>query len=159
MTCSFVPPKEYGVGLNTATGMPARRKTRESVSLRKTLGRVIFSDLSRPSPPGILLPQLIPPQFLRAAAPELDLAVDDDEARRLTWYGGFLDGALIAVMGLEYSRDAAPLRHAYILPEHQHHGIGQRLAEHLESVARREAVRVLGRVRRRAPPTCPQALA
>jgi len=139
--------------------MPARRKTRESVSLRKTLGRVIFSDLSRPSPPGILLPQLILPQFLHAAAPELDLAVDDDEARRLTWYGGFLDGALVAVMGLEYSRDAAPLRHAYILPEHQHHGIGQRLAEHLESVARREAVRVLGRVRRRAPPTCPQALA
>ena len=56
-----------------------------------------------------------------------------------SWYGGFLDGTLVAVMGLEYSRDAALLRHAYILPEHQHHGIGLRLAEHLESVARREA--------------------
>jgi len=42
------------------------------------------------------------------------------------------------VMGLEYSRDAALLRHAYIVPEHQHHGIGLRLAEHLEGVARRE---------------------
>jgi GNAT superfamily N-acetyltransferase len=41
-------------------------------------------------------------------------------------------------MGLEHSSDAALLRHAYILPEHQHHGIGLRLAEHLERVAVRE---------------------
>jgi GNAT superfamily N-acetyltransferase len=78
----------------------------------------------------------LPPDELHD--PEMTAAQWDDEARRLTWYGGFLDGALVAVMGLEYSRDAALLRHAYILPEHQHHGIGLRLAEHLEGKARRD---------------------
>ena len=67
--------------------------------------------------------------------PEMTAAQWDEEARRMTWYGGFLDGVLLGVMGLEYSRDAALLRHAYILPEHQHHGIGLRLAEHLEGAA------------------------
>jgi GNAT superfamily N-acetyltransferase len=71
--------------------------------------------------------------------PEMTAAQWDDEARRLGWYGGFLDGVLVGVMGLEHSRDAALLRHAYILPEHQHHGIGLLLVEHLELVARREA--------------------
>jgi GNAT superfamily N-acetyltransferase len=37
-----------------------------------------------------------------------------------------------------HSSDAALLRHAYILPEPQHHGISLRLAEHLKSVARHE---------------------
>jgi len=71
--------------------------------------------------------------------PEMTAAQWDEEALRLAWYGGFLDGALVGVMGLERSRDAALLRHAYILPEHQHHGIGLRLVEHLEVVARYEA--------------------
>ena len=78
----------------------------------------------------------LPPEELHD--PEMTAAQWDDEARRLTWYGGFLDGVLVAVMGLEYARDAALLRHAYILPEHQHHGIGLRLGEHLESEARRD---------------------
>ncbi|HEY7651796.1 MAG TPA: GNAT family N-acetyltransferase [Methylomirabilota bacterium] len=72
----------------------------------------------------------LPPDELHD--PEMTAAQWDDEARRLTWYGGFLDRALVAVMGLEHSRDAALLRHAYVLPEHQHHGIGLRLVEHLE---------------------------
>ncbi|MBI2962419.1 MAG: GNAT family N-acetyltransferase [Deltaproteobacteria bacterium] len=70
--------------------------------------------------------------------PEMTVAEWDAEARRMTWYGGFLDGVLVGVMGLEYARDAALLRHAYILPDYQRHGIGLRLAEHLEDVARRE---------------------
>lgn len=70
--------------------------------------------------------------------PEMTAAQWDEEARRLTWYGGFLDGALVGVMGLEYAHDAALLRHAYILPEHQHRGIGLRLGEHLEDLVRRE---------------------
>jgi GNAT superfamily N-acetyltransferase len=41
-------------------------------------------------------------------------------------------------MGLEYSRDAALLRHGYVLPEQQRHGLGLLLAEHLEREARRE---------------------
>ena len=67
--------------------------------------------------------------------PEMTAAQWDDEARRLAWYGGFLDSTLVAAVELEHSRDAALLRHAYILPEHQHHGIGLRLVEHLERVA------------------------
>ena len=58
------------------------------------------------------------------------------EARRLTWYGAFVAGELVGVAGLEYVRDAALLRHAYILPEHQRLGIGSRLRQHLETQVR-----------------------
>ena len=89
-------------------------------------------------------------EFLPAAElhdPEMTAAQWDEEARRMAWYGGFLDGVLVGVVGLEYARDAALLRHAYILPEHQHHGIGLGLAEHLEGAARRErAARGLRRI-------------
>lgn len=78
--------------------------------------------------------------------PEMTPAQWDDEARRLAWHGGFLDHDLVGVMGLEWARDAALLRHAYILPEHQHHGIGLHLVEHLELLARRD--RAAGGVRR-----------
>jgi GNAT superfamily N-acetyltransferase len=78
--------------------------------------------------------------------PEMTPAQWDDEARRLAWHGGFLDHDLVGVMGLEWACDAALLRHAYILPEHQHHGIGLRLVEHLELLARRD--RAAGGVRR-----------
>jgi len=78
----------------------------------------------------------LPPEELHD--PEMTAVQWDEEARRLAWYGGFLDGVLVGVMGLEYVHDAALLRHAYILPEHQHHGIGLRLGEHLESEARRD---------------------
>jgi GNAT superfamily N-acetyltransferase len=80
--------------------------------------------------------EILPPEEFHEQ--EMTATQWDEEARRLEWYGGFLDGALVAVMALEYSRDAALLRHAYILPEHQHHGIGLGLADHLEGVARRE---------------------
>ena len=79
----------------------------------------------------------LPPDELHD--PEMTAAQWDEEARRLAWYGGFLDSALLAVIALERSRDAVLLRHAYILPEHQHHGIGLRLTEHLERVVRRES--------------------
>jgi len=71
--------------------------------------------------------------------PEMTAAQWEAEARRLAWYGGFVEGVLVGVMGLERARDAALLRHAYILPAHQHHGIGLRLVEHLELVTRRDA--------------------
>jgi GNAT superfamily N-acetyltransferase len=89
--------------------------------------------------------EFLPPEELHD--PEMTAAQWDEEARRLMWYGGFLGGVLVAVMGLEYSRDAALLRHAYILPEHQHRGLGLDLAEHLETEARREgAARGLRRI-------------
>jgi GNAT superfamily N-acetyltransferase len=80
--------------------------------------------------------EFLPPEDLHD--PEMTAAQWDEEAGRLAWYGGSLKGAVVAVMGLEYARDVALLRHAYILPEHQHRGIGLRLAEHLETQARRD---------------------
>lgn len=89
--------------------------------------------------------EFLPPDELHD--PEMTAAQWDEEARRLMWYGGFLDRVLVAVMGLEYVRDAALLRHAYILPEHQHRGLGLGLAEHLEAEAQRErAARGLHRI-------------
>ena len=79
----------------------------------------------------------LPPHELHD--PEMTPAQWDDEARRLSWHGGYLDRDLVGVMALEWARDAALLRHAYILPEHQHHGIGLRLVEHLEREARGKA--------------------
>jgi len=64
--------------------------------------------------------------------PEMTPAHWDAEARRLAWFGVFDGDALLAVGGLEYVRDAALLRHGYVLPEHQRGGIGALLREHLE---------------------------
>ena len=60
----------------------------------------------------------------------------DAEARRLTWYGVFDGDVLVAVGGLELVRDAALLRHGYVLPEHQRRGVGALLREHLERQVR-----------------------
>jgi GNAT superfamily N-acetyltransferase len=68
--------------------------------------------------------------------PEMTPADFEAEARRMTWYGAFVGDALVGVVGLEYVRDAALLRHAYILPEHQRLGIGSRLREYLEAQVR-----------------------
>ena len=64
--------------------------------------------------------------------PEMTREQFEAEARRMTWYGAFVEGALVGVMGLEYVRDAALLRHAYILPEHQRSGVGSVLGQQLE---------------------------
>lgn len=64
--------------------------------------------------------------------PEMTPAQWEAEAQRLTWYGAFVAGTLVGVMGLEYVRDVALLRHAYVLPAYQRQGIGSRLREHLE---------------------------
>ncbi len=50
----------------------------------------------------------------------------------MTWYGVFADSRLLAVMGLEYVRDVALLRHAYVAPEHQRRGLGRLLHSHVE---------------------------
>jgi GNAT superfamily N-acetyltransferase len=65
--------------------------------------------------------------------PEMTPEKWEAEAKRLTWYGAFLQGRLAGVMGLEYVRDVALLRHGYVLPEYQRQGIGTLLREHLES--------------------------
>ena len=68
--------------------------------------------------------------------PEMTPDQWQEEARRLSWYGAFQTDALLGVMGLEYVKDVALLRHAYILPEQQRNGVGSRLREHLENQIR-----------------------
>lgn len=58
------------------------------------------------------------------------------EAERLTWYGAFVSETLLGVMGLEYVKDVALLRHAYILPDQQRRGVGSLLREYLEQQIR-----------------------
>ncbi len=64
--------------------------------------------------------------------PEMTTAQWDAEAQRLTWYGAFRERTLVGVMGLEYVRDVALLRHGYVLPEYQRQGVGSVLMRHLE---------------------------
>ena len=65
--------------------------------------------------------------------PEMTPAQWEAEAQRMTWYGAFLGDALVGVMALEYVKDVALLRHAYVLAEHQREGVGTHLREHLEA--------------------------
>ena len=64
--------------------------------------------------------------------PEMTLESWAEEARRMTWYGAFDGIDLAGVMGLEYAGDAALLRHAYVSPDRQRHGIAAILVNHLE---------------------------
>jgi RimJ/RimL family protein N-acetyltransferase len=54
------------------------------------------------------------------------------ESERMTWYGAFLEGQLVGVIGCEYLADVALLRHWYVAPSQQRSGAGSRLREHLE---------------------------
>lgn len=65
-------------------------------------------------------------------SPEMDEGAWDAEARRMTWWGAFLDGLLIGVMGCEPAGDAVLMRHAYVLPEYQRKGVGTALLYHSE---------------------------
>jgi GNAT superfamily N-acetyltransferase len=48
-----------------------------------------------------------------------------------------MDGALIGVMGIQAVRDVDLIRHAYVLPTHQHHGVGGKLITHLRGSSTR----------------------
>ena len=65
--------------------------------------------------------------------PEMTAADWEAEGQRMKWWGVFLGERLAGVMGLEYIRDVALLRHAYVLPEHQRQGVGSHLLDHLEA--------------------------
>ena len=64
--------------------------------------------------------------------PEMTQDDWDKETERLRWYGAFAPDDLLGVMGLEYVKDVALLRHAYVLPDRQRHGIGARLRTYIE---------------------------
>jgi len=75
--------------------------------------------------------EFLPPGELHS--PEMDESSWDAEARRMTWWGAFTRGELVAVMGSEPIDDVVLLRHAYVLPRCQRQGVGSRLLEHVEA--------------------------
>ena len=78
--------------------------------------------------------EFLPPEEYHE--PEMTEATYAAESTRMTWYGAFRDATLLGVMALEYVKDVALLRHAYILPGHERAGIGSALLEHLEDEIR-----------------------
>ena len=74
--------------------------------------------------------EFLPPSELHE--PEMTLTTWAEEARRMTWYGAFDGANLVGVVGLEYARDAALLRHAYVLPDRQRQGIAAMLVDYCE---------------------------
>ncbi len=63
---------------------------------------------------------------------EMDKTAWDAESQRMEWWGAYVDGLLVGVMGCEPVDGAVLMRHAYVLPEHQRKGIGSKLLAHLE---------------------------
>ena len=87
-------------------------------------------------------------QIINEAAEVYDGAIPDDcyhqpympadelerEMARVIFYGWEVDGELVGVMGFEPIKDTTLIRHAYVLPQWQHHGIASRLLEHLKDL-------------------------
>ena len=56
------------------------------------------------------------------------------EMKRIAFSGWKETDELAGVMGLEPVNDVTLIRHAYVLPEWQHRGIGGRLLDHLKTL-------------------------
>jgi GNAT superfamily N-acetyltransferase len=64
--------------------------------------------------------------------------LDEEVAAGVVFWGVERDGALAGVMGLQPVRDVDLIRHAYVLPADQRHGIGGALLRHLRAMSRRQ---------------------
>jgi len=58
----------------------------------------------------------------------------EQEMKRMTFFGWKVNGELLGVMGSEPIKDVTLIRHAYVLPQWQKHGIGSKLLNHLKSL-------------------------
>jgi GNAT superfamily N-acetyltransferase len=66
--------------------------------------------------------------------------LESEIAAGVAFWGCEDDGAPVGVMGIQPVRDVDLIRHAYVLPAHQRHGVGAALLRHLR---RRSARRML----------------
>jgi GNAT superfamily N-acetyltransferase len=66
--------------------------------------------------------------------------LDSEIAAGVVFWGYEADGALAGIMGVQAVRDVDLIRHAYVSPAGQRHGVGSALLEHL---ARRSTRRML----------------
>src|SRR5438270_3462520 len=57
--------------------------------------------------------------------------LESEIAAGVAFWGCEADGALVGVMGIQPVRDVDLIRHAYVLPAHQRHGVGAALLQHL----------------------------
>jgi GNAT superfamily N-acetyltransferase len=57
--------------------------------------------------------------------------LDGEIAAGVAFWGYEADGELVGIMGIQPVRDADLIRHAYVSPGSQRHGIGSALLEHL----------------------------
>jgi GNAT superfamily N-acetyltransferase len=74
-------------------------------------------------------------------------------------WGYEADGALVGVMGIQPVRDVDLIRHVYVVPDSQRHGVGGALLEHLRGFEHAtDAGRHLGRCRMGDPLLSPSRL-
>ncbi|HKH17961.1 MAG TPA: GNAT family N-acetyltransferase [Solirubrobacteraceae bacterium] len=57
--------------------------------------------------------------------------LDSEIAARVAFWGYEADGALVGIMGIQPVGDVDLIRHAYVAPGNQRHGVGGALLEHL----------------------------
>ena len=62
--------------------------------------------------------------------------LDQELSAGVRFWGYEGDGSLVGVMGIQSVRDVELIRHAYVLPRSQGHGVGGALLEHLQRIAR-----------------------
>ena len=60
-----------------------------------------------------------------------------DMSAGVEFWGCEIDGKLVGVMGMQRVQDADLIRHAYVLPGHQRHGVGGILIDHLRQRSKR----------------------
>jgi len=73
---------------------------------------------------------VIPPDcYHQPYMPEEEL---EKEMKRVTFYGWKINGELVGIMGIEPVKDVTLIRHAYVLPQRQKQGIGNKLLNHLK---------------------------
>jgi len=62
--------------------------------------------------------------------------LDHELSAGVRFWGYETDGSLVGVMGIQRVRDVELIRHAYVLPGAQGHGVGSALLEHLQQLSR-----------------------
>jgi GNAT superfamily N-acetyltransferase len=58
--------------------------------------------------------------------------LDQELSAGVRFWGYDANGSLVGVMGIQRVRDVQLIRHAYVLPASQGHGVGSALLEHLQ---------------------------
>jgi GNAT superfamily N-acetyltransferase len=63
--------------------------------------------------------------------------LDDELGAGVKFWGYDVDGLLVGVMGMQEVGDVDLIRHAYVLPGTQRHGVGGALVQHLRDLSAR----------------------